>query len=239
MAIFLPALGRARESTRRTACLSNLRQNGAAFQAFATHREGKAPLAYWRFKQFNYLVNANQNNEQGLGAWSVFFLEGYITDPQFLLCPSLHDPAFTNLEDAAQVASGQIGSNQWPILWEPETSKRVTRAGYGVRPVADAYAPTSIATRDVEVLPTVRLSDYADRVIASDLVHWQQMLDVVHVDGANTLRGDGSAGWVKREAIEPSLSSLPFQPRFETRYNRHILSEDQTSGVFAELDAAR
>src|SRR5438067_972758 len=51
MAILLPVLGKARESSRRAACLSNLHQIGAALYIYADHNKGKLPVydgpSYW------------------------------------------------------------------------------------------------------------------------------------------------------------------------------------------------
>lgn len=43
LGILLPAIGRAREQTRQTVCMSNLRQLGTAFHAYAMHNDGHFP----------------------------------------------------------------------------------------------------------------------------------------------------------------------------------------------------
>src|SRR5688572_3848412 len=55
--ILLPSLGKARESARRTSCLSNLRQVHQAFLMYANENKERVPLGYRRgFKQFNSMV---------------------------------------------------------------------------------------------------------------------------------------------------------------------------------------
>src|SRR5215216_6784597 len=47
MAIFLPALIRAKENARAVACQSNLRQLGQGFLLFAQDNKGQLPGNYW------------------------------------------------------------------------------------------------------------------------------------------------------------------------------------------------
>lgn|GEM_PF-1845525 len=51
----------------------------------------------------------------------------------------------------------------------------------------------------------------ANMVIASDYVCGGAYIDLVHKDGVNGLRMDGSAGWLARGIIEPYLSTKPTQ----------------------------
>jgi prepilin-type processing-associated H-X9-DG protein/prepilin-type N-terminal cleavage/methylation domain-containing protein len=46
--ILLPALGRARETSKRVVCLSNLRQMAVAAQTYANNYKGHYPFAIWR-----------------------------------------------------------------------------------------------------------------------------------------------------------------------------------------------
>ena len=47
VALLLPALGRVRESARRTACASNLRQIAAAFLMYREENQGAFPAPAW------------------------------------------------------------------------------------------------------------------------------------------------------------------------------------------------
>src|SRR6195952_628239 len=58
--ILLPALGRAREASRRAECLSNLRQVGVAFRFYALDNRDQVPLGYRSGNmQFNSMVFSN------------------------------------------------------------------------------------------------------------------------------------------------------------------------------------
>src|SRR6476620_9325305 len=57
IAILLPTLNRARESAKRTQCLSNLRQLHTALVLYAQTNKDAVPLGYWRNeKQYNYAL---------------------------------------------------------------------------------------------------------------------------------------------------------------------------------------
>ncbi|MEZ6243231.1 MAG: prepilin-type N-terminal cleavage/methylation domain-containing protein [Phycisphaerales bacterium] len=81
--ILLPALGAARETTRKTACLANLRQLGIASQSYATDtpKEIFLPSLLWF--------------EDNLG----WFYPVYISDPDVALCPSTRNVIRTQFDE--------------------------------------------------------------------------------------------------------------------------------------------
>jgi prepilin-type N-terminal cleavage/methylation domain-containing protein/prepilin-type processing-associated H-X9-DG protein len=82
-AFLLPALSRARESARRTQCMSNLRQLGLVFRMYADENRGK-----WVVRNMPY----HKSYAPNAGLWSsfdgVFLYPEYLTDPHIILCPS-------------------------------------------------------------------------------------------------------------------------------------------------------
>src|SRR6059036_200162 len=73
IAILLPALGKAREASQRTVCLSNLKQLGTAMQLYATEYKDFIPIGYMDQKQFSYVaywnhggVNIPKSTQMGL-----------------------------------------------------------------------------------------------------------------------------------------------------------------------------
>ena len=83
-AILLPALARAREAARRTACQNNLKQAGLVFKMYAGESRGE------KFPSSRYIAGDNCNE---LGTGWVFFQGSqvypeYLTDPNILICPS-------------------------------------------------------------------------------------------------------------------------------------------------------
>ena len=62
IAILVPVLNKARDSSYRVSCLSNLRQLGTAYVAYATQYRGYVPLGYWSGqKQGNFIIHINEN----------------------------------------------------------------------------------------------------------------------------------------------------------------------------------
>ena len=108
--ILLPALGSARKSARSMQCLSNLRQQGTAINAYAIDWKGYIPASYfdtntegftdWGLLINAYLVNSGDNSYDDAGAVD--------NNTEALRCPQ------------AQVAGGRLhfGSNPlvMPIL---------------------------------------------------------------------------------------------------------------------------
>jgi len=56
IAILLPALGKARDSARKTACLSNLRQVHQLIAMYANEHKDRVPVGYRGQKQFNSMI---------------------------------------------------------------------------------------------------------------------------------------------------------------------------------------
>lgn len=83
-AILLPALARARESARRTSCLNNLSQLGAAMWMYAEENDGRLP---W---------SGGKNNADCLEA----FYAGYVAERNVFVCPSDSGPWRSDDEEA-------------------------------------------------------------------------------------------------------------------------------------------
>ena len=73
-ALLLPALGRARESARRSSCLNNLKQMGVAMAMYAHENNGHFPPKASRIRSF-------------MVCYASLFPE-YLADVQILICPS-------------------------------------------------------------------------------------------------------------------------------------------------------
>lgn len=90
-AILLPALARAREASRRSSCLNNLKQMGVAMTLYTDEHEGHFPPKASRVRSF-------------MVAYSTLFPE-YLSDVRVLVCPSdsrqVQDELVSIQEDAA------------------------------------------------------------------------------------------------------------------------------------------
>lgn len=142
IAILLPALGAARRSARGMQCLSNLRQQGTAVNAYAIDWKGYIPASYfdtntegftdWGLLINAYLVNSGDNSYADAGAVD--------NNTEALLCPQ------------AQVPGGRLhyGSNPlvMPILglgsnlkwYELDDADRATEVMF----IADASQQTTL-----------------------------------------------------------------------------------------------
>jgi len=189
--LILPALGRTRETGRRVVCASNLRQVHASYAAYAADNSGLVPLGYRSGrKQFNSMVYSTTTKKYCL--FGILYLDKRMTDPQVFFCPSEEDPqSMFNSE-----------TNPWPP-GPPANAGKNGYAGYGCRPEVDL--PDEFHKIDGVRVP--RLSQFKDKAIFADLVAMPDRLDYRHRQGVNVLYGDGSVGWVKREAFEDSLNA--------------------------------
>lgn len=96
-AILLPALSRAQEAARRTACTNNLKQMGIVFKMFAAENNGRFPRMGL---QENIEAKEYRDDPSGSVPWQDWDLDAqnipsgvqlypnYLTDPSILFCPS-------------------------------------------------------------------------------------------------------------------------------------------------------
>ncbi len=237
IAILLPSLTQARETARRVVCASQARQYTTAMHLFATDRRGQVVLGFGDSKQFNYHVNSVNNTAQQLGPWAFLFLDDYISEPRFLVCPSERAISFAQMVDAPQ-DNPATEANQWPIVWEGAggVGKRVTRSSYGIRPMDSLNFAANNNNRSLEPLPKRLLADFASKAVVSDVVSNPTRVENRHATGVHVAFGDASTRWVDRAAFDANLSVLG---TFSAANNSFMLSNDETTGIFADFDRSR
>lgn len=195
LGILMPTLSRARESARRTACLSNLRQVHQFIHLYALDYDDRVPIGYRTRKQFNSMIYS------GTGGGFVLFGRlreaGHMPEPQVFYCPTESDPR--------SMFDSEI--NPWPPGPEGDPAVNVA-CGYGFRPeVAIPDDPAQWSG----VLP--KLNDFKSKAILADLTATPQRVDTRHRVGVNVLYGNGSAIWVPREVFnEPLMLSTAISP---------------------------
>jgi prepilin-type N-terminal cleavage/methylation domain-containing protein/prepilin-type processing-associated H-X9-DG protein len=209
MSILLPAVSRAREQARRTACLSNLRQVHVALLDYAQANHDQVVIGWRRvpgmgaFKQFNSMVYS-ASSSMGRPEYVLFgrlYVAGLMKGPEAFYCPSENDPKFQlNTTD-----------NPWPPGPDgPDASKNV-QAGYAMN--SEYFIPDDLSgavdgvpvtmprlsrfKRDVDENGGVR-TGRGDRPIVSDLLGTESHVRRRHRDGLNVLYSDGSARWQPR-----------------------------------------
>jgi prepilin-type N-terminal cleavage/methylation domain-containing protein len=185
--VLLPALSRARESARKTACLSNLRQTHQFLVMYANDYRDRVPVGYRGTKQFNSMIYSGTAGRFVL--FGLLKVGGYMPEPQTYFCPAENDPR------------SMLGSevNPWPPGPEGNPAVNVA-AGYGFRP--DVNIPDNPAFW-AGVLP--RLTPFKSKAILADLTALPQRLGTRHRDGVNVLYGNGAAKWVPRDLFDDPL----------------------------------
>ena len=137
--LLLPALGRAKESARATACLSNLRQIGVALQLYVQDHDNRLPVMYDALLSTNASPFTNTATIDRV-------LTNYLGAPNVLLCPSddknlfrLTGSSFSwnsllNGQDADRLVVFNLpfDPHQIPLVYDKEPFHRARGLSFGV-----------------------------------------------------------------------------------------------------------
>ena len=120
IAILLPVLSKVRESSRRTACMSNLRSIGQAFFIYAQYSRdslpnGNAPLEWISYDGANQVM--------------VTFNKLYVKSPAAFHCPSDSDPEPGDIlmADQTMTDSARVSYDFYSLYWPPEQGPLLTK----------------------------------------------------------------------------------------------------------------
>lgn len=223
VAMLLPALNQAREASRRTVCLSNLRQLYSYMRMYAAQNKDAALVGHIQQGQFNYVVYWHQSDSRhDHGLLSLLYLEGLLKEGgAAFYCPSEEDPQY----------SYNTPSNPWTLF--PTTPPHPnlvtglgpdvgthTRFAYNTRPCADwfrdpMYGPLvdtnksangSLYARPYLVFekkfgfPT--FAKLKNKAILCDSIFYKQAVTIRHKKGVNVMYADGSGKWVPLTAFD-------------------------------------
>jgi prepilin-type N-terminal cleavage/methylation domain-containing protein len=261
--ILLPTLSRARESAKRTACLSNVRELGNAFRLYAAANKDVIPIGCVGVigppsaneMQFSYVVNWNPLSG-GTGTvpktlqMGCLASAGLAKSPKTYYCPSeTSDPLF-------QYNSPE---NVWPFDKTPTdphlTTKGLghTRFGYNTRPMcawpvtADPL-PFIFTCRDYasNQIGFPRQAKMKNKAILCDISIDLQTIKNRHKQGLNVLYANGSGQWMDIKSLENSpmppsrkFSDIPFGA-VNASWNPLILDEAAAdpTGIWIGMDRA-
>lgn len=231
ISILLPAVQKARESAKRTVCLSNLRQFGQAMVMYANDNKGQIPLGYNIEKQYGYLVyvyNGVLPAPHAEPRYAGLLIVGrYLpAGPGIFYCPSAS-------------AMANAANNPWPTLSPLTSVNKLTRSGYLMRPVGK---PWDQAAGTPMPRPMQKLTPLRSKAIAADSIGTRYNVLAVHRSGANVGYADGSARWVPLTTFINATDgtyvyrNLPIA--FNAQYNNLMLNESvqPNTGVWTIFD---
>jgi prepilin-type N-terminal cleavage/methylation domain-containing protein len=229
ISILLPALGKAREASQRTVCLSNLKQLGTAMQMYANENKDFIPIGYMSQKQFSYVVNWNNSNGTRVSQMGYLVSGGIIVDGKAFYCPSEQD----------QQLSYNTPANIWPFGKTPEDPHLNTpglghtRFGYMARPVAD-WPTTGVFFPN----PMAKKSQLGNKALLADFVTDKKIVENRHKRGVNVLYGSWAGQWVQLSDFDTSpWNTFPYFD-VDISHNDYMLNTAVTpnTGVWADLD---
>jgi prepilin-type N-terminal cleavage/methylation domain-containing protein/prepilin-type processing-associated H-X9-DG protein len=124
--LLLPALNKAREQSKRTTCLANLRTLGQAMILYANDSRDRLPNANPPATVNDY--NATNNVLVGLAT-------KYVRSAAAFHCPSDADPEPESIQtaDYIQPNSARVSYDFYSVYWMPEFGPRWVRVNHGIK----------------------------------------------------------------------------------------------------------
>jgi prepilin-type N-terminal cleavage/methylation domain-containing protein len=237
ISVLIPVLGKARESSQRTACLSNLREVMNSLRLYAATFKDACPIGYvGDLKQFSYVMNINgTSTPHTVTSIGFVALAGFAKNGKQFYCPSEQDILFQY--DTYQ--------NEWvfdrnpphikltqKVGPDPQYNNALTRMGFQSRPVQNFrnagprqyiipfidYSrdwrsnPPGASSTDIKAMwGFVRLAQLKNKAILSDTTNYgPQSVKARHKKGVNALYANGSAKWVDLKQFDkPDWNKIP------------------------------
>jgi prepilin-type processing-associated H-X9-DG protein len=179
VAMLLPALGQAREASKRTVCLSNLRQMATGIKFYTLDWNGYYPHGTWNNRQWVF----GGNPSLSLLGTNPFIANNYIKEPRLFLCPS---------SQGMDIGSWGPPAHQYEVPLDYVNNLGVTTYAFWFNFAWGVSVPYWGWSRDSSALP--------DESIANDMFIGNANVPAAvwanHVNGVNSLFVDGHAEWV-------------------------------------------
>jgi prepilin-type N-terminal cleavage/methylation domain-containing protein len=221
ISVLLPALNKARESAKRAACLSNLRQVQQAIAIYAGQYKDHVPLGY---QDSGYQMNYDVCVSKSLIMFGYLYQAKLMSLPQAYFCPS---------EQSYQFHMYNTDLNKWPpAAANNPPATGTTRTGYGMRPgiglgpnedwswKASTGEPPGVGTNlsspvTKQPMSMPKLSKLKNRAILSDIFASEIRVNTRHVRGINVAYANGSAHWVEKRVLT-DFDATNKNPLFES-----------------------
>jgi prepilin-type N-terminal cleavage/methylation domain-containing protein/prepilin-type processing-associated H-X9-DG protein len=187
LALLLPALGRAREAARASACRSNQKQVHQALILYSQEHNGQVPIGFRQTKQFNSMIYSG--SQQKFVLFGKLHEEKLTFDGKVFYCPSEQNERF----------AFDTPANPWP---PGETPNINTTSGYACRPevnLPDNWTATTTVPK---------MTKLGSAALLADLMNSPDRLNTRHEDRVYVLYADG--------AVQPFLrkrfpQSFPYE----------------------------
>jgi prepilin-type N-terminal cleavage/methylation domain-containing protein/prepilin-type processing-associated H-X9-DG protein len=108
--LLLPTFARAKGSSRRASCLSNLRQIGLGFEMYCSDQEGRFPDRRDLKLLLGYMPWTSWPPSDPRSGWAAASLKQYIVDPAVWSCPALRSGAVAEAPQSWQTIGMETNS---------------------------------------------------------------------------------------------------------------------------------
>jgi prepilin-type N-terminal cleavage/methylation domain-containing protein len=207
--ILLPTLSKAREASKRTVCLSNLRELANSFRIYGATFKDYCPIGFMDQKAFSYFVFWNNSGSQlpRFSSMGLLWEAGILKNPKAFFCPSEEKERFSWQPNPP----GGYSVNPWPPI-PVKTNDGHTALGYNCRP--EVNWPANAHSGGVGVsnwdpadklcylpsdgynLTLPRQAQLKNKALVADLLIDVTYVQARHKKGINVLYANGQAKWV-------------------------------------------
>jgi prepilin-type N-terminal cleavage/methylation domain-containing protein/prepilin-type processing-associated H-X9-DG protein len=186
--ILLPALGRARETSKRVACLSNLHQMAIAAQTYVNNYKGSYPPAYWEgyadTTTYHYCWDLTTVSTPVADRVVLGLLWDGSGNQKIQQCPSFDGPADFNVDPYTgyNYNTSYIGHGQWEAIPAPIKASQI-RNSARVALFGDGQYGSGANKFMRAPFPNPGDANFSGRYAGAQGYRHQKMTNVAYCDG--------------------------------------------------------